>query len=129
VSGWLCLVVPDDLPRPSYEELAALVVSLREELAQTRSELDRALARVAELEARLGADSSNSDRRPSSDGLGKPAPKPRSPCPRMSQTWPRLPQRPRSSTRRSEIGSNVAHPLARGDDHLSFLMHARYDAK
>ncbi|HZM79719.1 MAG TPA: transposase [Candidatus Limnocylindrales bacterium] len=68
-------MVPSDPPRPSYEELAALVVSLRKELAETRAQLDRALARTAELEARLGANSGNSDRPPSSDGLAKPAPK------------------------------------------------------
>jgi transposase len=72
------LVVPDDLPRPSYEELAALVVSLRAELLETRAELRWTLARVAELEARLAANSGNSDRPPSSDGLAKPAPKTRS---------------------------------------------------
>jgi hypothetical protein len=58
--------------------LAALVVSLREELIETRAELQRALARVAELEARLAANSVNSSKPPSSDGLAKPAPKPRS---------------------------------------------------
>lgn len=70
--------MPDDLPRPSYEVLAALVVSLREELVETRAELQRALTRIAELEARLAANSGNSSKPPSSDGLAKPAPKPRS---------------------------------------------------
>jgi hypothetical protein len=32
----------DDLPRRSYEVLAALVVSLRQELAEIRAELERA---------------------------------------------------------------------------------------
>ena len=45
--------------RPSYEELAALVVELR--------------AEVAELRVRLAASSRNSSRPPSSDGLAKPA--------------------------------------------------------
>ena len=71
-------MVPDQLPRPSYEELAALVVSLRAELVQTRAELDRARAQIAQLQARLSSNSGNSDRPPSSDGLAKPAPKPRS---------------------------------------------------
>lgn len=62
-----------------------MVVSLGEELAvtraqlaETRGQLDRALTRIAELEARLGANSGNSHQPPSSDGLAKPAPKPRS---------------------------------------------------
>jgi len=71
-------VVSGQLPRPSYEELAALVVSLRAELVQTRAELVRAQAQIAQLQARLGSHSGNSDRPPSSDGLAKPAPKPRS---------------------------------------------------
>jgi transposase len=60
-----------DATRPSYEVLAALVVLLREELAAANG-------RIAELEARLGLDSSNSSKPPSSDGLAKPAPKTRS---------------------------------------------------
>lgn len=65
--------VPDDLllPCPSCEVLRA-------ELTQIQAQLASALARIAELEARLGSHSGNSDRPPSSDGLGKPAPKPRS---------------------------------------------------
>ncbi|MGW3656050.1 DUF6444 domain-containing protein [Streptomyces sp. NPDC005151] len=55
-------------PFPSYEELAVLVVELRSELAQAR-------ARIADLEARLGQNSTNSSKPPSSDGLAKPAPK------------------------------------------------------
>ena len=55
-----------------------MVVSLREELIETRAELQRALTRIAELEARLAANSGNSSKPPSSDGLAKPAPKPRS---------------------------------------------------
>jgi transposase len=70
--------VPDDLPPPSVEVLVALVVSLREELAAARAELGRAQTRIAELEARLAANSGNSSKPPSSDGLAKPAPKTRS---------------------------------------------------
>jgi transposase len=55
-------------PSPSYEELAA-------ENAQLRTVLAQALARIAELEARLGMTSKNSGKPPSSDGLAKPAPK------------------------------------------------------
>jgi transposase len=59
--------VPAD-PQPSYEQLAALVVELS-------GRLDEANARIAELEARLGKNSRNSSKPPSSDGLAKPAPK------------------------------------------------------
>ena len=55
-------------PQPSYEELAA-------ENAELKSVLAQALARIAELEARLGMTSRNSGKPPSSDGLAKPAPK------------------------------------------------------
>ena len=70
--------MPDDLPPPSVEVLVALVVSLREELAATRAELEQARTRIVELEARLAANSGNSSKPPSSDGLAKPAPKTRS---------------------------------------------------
>jgi transposase len=55
--------------------LAALVASLRTELAQTRAELARAQERVAELEARLKQTPRNSSKPPSSEGLAKPAPR------------------------------------------------------
>jgi transposase len=60
--------LPPVAPPPSYEELAA-------ENAQLKAVLAQALARIAELEARLGMTSKNSGRPPSSDGLVKPAPK------------------------------------------------------
>ena len=70
---------------PSYEVLAALVVSLRAELGaarelgeQLRVELAQAKERIVELEAQARRNSRNSSKPPSSDGLGKPAPKPRS---------------------------------------------------
>lgn len=53
---------------PSYDELAALVVSLQADLA-------RALERIAELEAQVAKTSRNSAKPPSSDGLAKPPPK------------------------------------------------------
>ncbi len=53
-------------------------MSLREELAGALEEPGRARERIAELEAQLKANSRNSGKPPSSDGLGKPPPKPRS---------------------------------------------------
>ncbi len=53
---------------PSYEELVALVVALRSELASAHAE-------IAELKRQLGQTSRNSSKPPSSDGLAKPAPK------------------------------------------------------
>jgi transposase len=65
--------------------LAALVVSLRGELAQAQAalsdalaELERARERIAELEARLAQSPRNSSQPPSSEGLDKPAPRSRS---------------------------------------------------
>jgi transposase len=53
---------------PSYQVLLA-------QNAQLRAGLAVAVARIEELEARLGMTSRNSGKPPSSDGLGKPAPK------------------------------------------------------
>jgi transposase len=60
---------------PTYEELASLVVELRSELAAVRTELAAARVEIADLKARLGQNSKNSSKPPSSDGLAKPAPK------------------------------------------------------
>jgi transposase len=70
--------VPAGQEPPPDEVVAALVASLRVELAGTRAELERALERIAELEARLAQTPRNSSKPPSSEGLGKPAPRPRS---------------------------------------------------
>jgi transposase len=67
--------MPADQGPPSAEVLAALVVSLRSELAQARAELERARERIAELEARLRQTPRNSSKPPSSEGLAKPAPR------------------------------------------------------
>jgi transposase len=61
--------VPAGGERPSYDELAALVASQAAEIAALRAE-------VAELKRRLGQNSQNSSRPPSSDSpFVKPAPK------------------------------------------------------
>jgi transposase len=77
--------VPGEEEPPSYEVLAALVASLRRELAeaaaaleQARAELAGARERIAGLEARLKQNPRNSSRPPSSEGLAKPAPRQRS---------------------------------------------------
>jgi transposase len=65
--------------------LAALVAALRRELAESQAavaraveELAQARERIAELEARLRQTPRNSSRPPSSEGLEKPPPRPRS---------------------------------------------------
>jgi transposase len=69
VPDWVIIWVVSAVdPLPTYEELASLVVVLQGELAAAR-------ARIADLEARLGQNSVNSSKPPSSDGLAKPAPK------------------------------------------------------
>jgi transposase len=53
---------------PTYDELAALVVALQARIAEQDAE-------IAELKRQLAASSRNSSKPPSTDGLGKPAPK------------------------------------------------------
>jgi transposase len=67
---------------PSYEQLVALVAAQERTIAQLQARLveqDVRLAeqdaQIAELTRQLAASSRNSSMPPSSDGLGKPAPK------------------------------------------------------
>jgi transposase len=63
-------------PPPSYDELAALVVELKLLVAVQAATIAEQVQEIAELKRRLAADSHNSSRPPSSDGLvKKPAPK------------------------------------------------------
>ncbi len=58
--------------RPSYDELAALVVRQAETIAQLEATVERLTARVAELERRLGRNSGNSSLPPSGDTFSRP---------------------------------------------------------
>lgn len=67
--------------RPSYDELAALVVAQAAHIAVQAAQIEALTAEVislraevTELRRRLGSDSSNSSKPPSSDGLGKAPP-------------------------------------------------------
>lgn len=69
-------MISDQLPRPSYEALAALVVELRLVVSAQAAMIAEQAERIAELERQAGSDSHNSSQPPSSDGLRKkPAPK------------------------------------------------------
>lgn len=61
--------------RPSYEELEALVASQAALIGELRLEVTELRAEVAELRGRLGQNSRNSSKPPSSDGYEKPSPK------------------------------------------------------
>jgi transposase len=74
--------VPGDEAGSGDEVLAALVASLRAELAESQAALARAVEelaqvreRIAELESRLEQNPRNSSRPPSSEGLDKPPPR------------------------------------------------------
>jgi transposase len=68
--------VPSTQPPSSYEELAALVVELRLLVTAQAATIAEQAEQIAELERQVAADSHNSSKPPSSDGLGKkPAPK------------------------------------------------------
>jgi transposase len=63
------------VPKPTYEELADLVVELRAQIVAQDARMAAQDGRIAELERQVAATSRNSSKPPSSDGLGKPAPK------------------------------------------------------
>ena len=63
------------MPKPTYEELADLVVALKSHLVDLEARIARQDARIAELERQVAATSRNSSKPPSSDGLAKPNPK------------------------------------------------------
>ena len=63
------------MQRPTYEELAELVVAQAAEIALLKARIVEQDARIADLERRLGMNSKNSSMPPSSEGLGKPSPK------------------------------------------------------
>lgn len=67
-----CSPIPD---APLLEQLLALLAERDVALTQRDVLIAGLAARVAELEARLGNNSGNSSKPPSSDGLAKPAPK------------------------------------------------------
>jgi transposase len=61
--------------RRSYGELEALVVEQAAEIETLRAQIAMQDGRIAALEGRLGLNSRNSSRPPSSDGYEKSAPK------------------------------------------------------
>src|SRR6202142_1306997 len=67
---------PDDTPSrndaPAATSVVAVIEALQAENALLPSENAALMARLAELERRLGLNSSNSGKPPSSDGLKKP---------------------------------------------------------
>lgn len=65
---------PDATP-PSYAQLLESNIELRASVQSLLAQLAKQQQQILELQARLGKNSTNSSKPPSSDGLGKPAPK------------------------------------------------------
>jgi transposase len=57
--------------RPSYDELASLVAAQAAKIVELEARIAELATEVVELRRRVGADSSNSSKPPSQDGLGK----------------------------------------------------------
>jgi transposase len=68
---------PTSANAPSYEELTLQVVSLSALVAEQAKTIEKLGLEIVELRARLGMNSRNSSKPPSSDGYEKPAPKSR----------------------------------------------------
>jgi len=64
-----------DPSTPSYAQLLEQNAQLRELIQSLQAQLARQQQSILELQARLGKNSTNSSKPPSSDGLAKPAPK------------------------------------------------------
>jgi transposase len=101
------------LPEPplpqTLEEAHALVRLLWTELVAVRAELTGLQARVQELEARLGQNSSNSSRPPSTDAPSAPKRPPAPPTGRRRGAQPGPPAHQRALVPADEVDVVVAH--------------------
>ena len=57
--------------RPSYDELALLVVAQAAKIVELEARIAELEAELADVKRRLGSNSSNSSKPPSQDGLGR----------------------------------------------------------